>query len=456
MLLTHDDETIIAQCTPTGSGAIALLRISGVHALEIADAMARFGTQKKLMHVDSHTIHYGSVVDSHGALVDNVLFMVMKSPRTFTGQDVVEISCHNNQFIINAIVQSALSYGARLAKEGEFSRRAVLNKKIDLVQAEAINELIGAQTQQALKKALSQVNGSFSHWISIIEKQMIKAMAFCEASFEFIDEELEFSDQITIMVNETLATISQVKKSFDNQQHIRSGIKIAFLGSVNAGKSSLFNAILGKNRAIVTPIAGTTRDSIEAGLTKDGSFWTLIDTAGLRITHDVVEQEGIKRSMEQARLADIVVLVYDASRELTPQESDVYERLLKDFENKIVVVHNKIDQKNNNACEQFPKGIEVSAQQHYQIDALLAVLTEKIQAITALHDSPFLLNSRQYILLTTLENKLVDIASMLEHPEYELLSIHFNDALAHLSELTGKTVSEQTMDAVFNEFCVGK
>lgn len=456
MLLTHDDETIIAQCTPTGSGAIALLRISGVHALQVANAMARFGSQKNLLHVDSHTIHYGSVIDSAGALLDNVLFMVMKGPRTFTGQDVVEISCHNNQFIINAILQSALSCGARLAKEGEFSKRAVLNKKIDLVQAEAINELIGAQTQQALKKALSQVNGSFSNWISIIEKQMIKAMAFCEASFEFIDEELEFSDQIKGMVGEILSLIAQVKKSFDNQQHIRAGIKIAFVGSVNAGKSSLFNAILGKKRAIVTPIAGTTRDSIEAGVTRDGSFWTLVDTAGLRVTDDIVEQEGIKRSMEQASLADVVVLVYDASRELSPQEVEVYQQLLKDFDNKIVIVHNKIDQKNSDACRQFPEGIQVSAQQQYQIDELLAVLTDKVQTITALHDSPFLLNSRQYILLTTLEKKLVDITTMLEHPEYELLSIHFNDALAHVSELTGKTVSEQTMDAVFNEFCVGK
>jgi tRNA modification GTPase len=453
MFLSHDDETIIAQCTPMGSGAIAMLRMSGVNSLAIASAIAALASKKRIIEVESHTIHYGSVHDTNGTSIDNVLFFVMKAPRTFTGQDVVEISCHNNQFIIEEIINAALMAGARLAKEGEFSKRAVLNNKIDLVQAEAINELIGAQTQQARKRALAQVDGSFSHWITIIEKQLLKAMAFCEASFEFIDEELEFSDHIKVMVSDLLSLIQKTQKTFDHQQQIRSGIKIALVGSVNAGKSSLFNALLGAERAIVTPIAGTTRDSIEATVSRDGNFWTLIDTAGLRTTDDIVEQEGIKRSLQQAALSDVVLLVYDVSRILSEHEAAAYDQIIAEHGNKIIIVNNKVDQ----ALNESPKsGVAVSAYQKIGIDLLENRIQEKISSLFAENDSPFLLNTRQSNLLMSLEKKLQDIVLMLDDPQYELLSIQFNDALAHLSELTGKTVSEQTMDAVFNEFCVGK
>lgn len=453
MFLSHDDETIIAQCTPKGTGAIALLRMSGINSLAIADAIATLASKKRISEVQTHSIHYGSVRDSLGTSIDNVLFFVMRSPRTFTGQDVVEISCHNNQFIVEEIINAALVAGARLAKEGEFSKRAVLNDKMDLVQAEAIHELIGAQTQQARKRALAQVDGSFSQWITVIEKQLLKAMAFCEASFEFIDEELEFSDQIKTMVVDILDIIKKTQKTFDHQQQIRAGIKIALVGSVNAGKSSLFNALLGSERAIVTPIAGTTRDSIEATVSRNGTFWTLIDTAGLRTTDDIVEQEGIKRSLQQAALSDVVLLVYDVSRALSAQEIDAYDQIMNTHEKKIIRVNNKIDQAYSAAtgC-----GIAVSAKQKIGVDTLENAIQEKISALIADNDSPFLLNTRQSNLLIALEKKLHDIVEMLSEPHYELLSIQFNDALSHLSELTGKTVSEQTMDAVFNEFCVGK
>lgn len=453
MFLSHDDETIIAQCTPKGTGAIALLRMSGINSLAIADAIATLASKKRISEVQTHSIHYGSVRDSLGTSIDNVLFFVMRSPRTFTGQDVVEISCHNNQFIVEEIINAALVAGARLAKEGEFSKRAVLNDKMDLVQAEAIHELIGAQTQQARKRALAQVDGSFSQWITVIEKQLLKAMAFCEASFEFIDEELEFSDQIKTMVVDILDIIKKTQKTFDHQQQIRAGIKIALVGSVNAGKSSLFNALLGSERAIVTPIAGTTRDSIEATVSRNGTFWTLIDTAGLRTTDDIVEQEGIKRSLQQAALSDVVLLVYDVSRALSTQEIDAYDQIMNTHEKKIIRVNNKIDQAYSAATD---CGIAVSAKQKIGVDTLENAIQEKISALVADNDSPFLLNTRQSNLLIALEKKLHDIVEMLSEPHYELLSIQFNDALSHLSELTGKTVSEQTMDAVFNEFCVGK
>ncbi len=343
MFLSHDEQTIIAQCTPRGSGAIALLRISGVNAIEVANQSAKLSGKKTLLDADSHTIHYGSIVDPNGTIVDNVLFLLMRAPKTFTGQDTVEITCHNNQFIVEQIIALALLHGARLAQEGEFTKRAVLNGKIDLVQAEAINELIHAQTQMALKQSLAQLNGSLSQWLVSIEQELLKALALSEASFEFLDEEMEFAPQISGMIARVLFTIAEIKKTYSQQQQIRQGIRVAIIGSVNAGKSSLFNALLNQNRAIVTAIAGTTRDAIEAGVYKNGNYWTLVDTAGLRHTDDVIEQEGIRRSFEEAQKADIIILAYDSSRDLTAEEESVYGEITQKYPNKIINVMTKVD-----------------------------------------------------------------------------------------------------------------
>ena len=267
MFHSIDDQTIIAQCTPRGSGAIALLRISGINAIEVTAHIAKLTGQKTLLDAVTHTIHYGSIVESNGTIIDNVLFLIMRAPKTFTGQDTVEITCHNNQFIIEQIIALAIANGARVAQEGEFTKRAVLNGKIDLVQAEAINELIHAQTQMALKQSLSQLNGSLSNWLVSIEQELLKALALSEASFEFLDEEMEFAPQISAMITHVMGTITEIKKTYNQQQQIRQGIRVAIIGSVNAGKSSLFNALLNQNRAIVTAIAGTTCHAMKQACT---------------------------------------------------------------------------------------------------------------------------------------------------------------------------------------------
>lgn len=457
------NQPIIAQCTPSGSGAIALLRLTGAGSIELVAKMSKLANKQTLLEVPTHTIHSGWIINNHNEPVDQVMLLLMQAPRTFTGDDTVEITCHNNPFIIQTIIEQAVALGARLAQPGEFTRRAVENNKIDLVQAEAINELIHAQTQHALKASLSQLRGSLSQWTAQIERHLIKALAFCEASFEFIDEEMEFGDTVCQTIELALTDIAHVKKSFDAQQHIRQGIRVAIIGSVNAGKSSLFNALLNKERAIVTSIAGTTRDSIEAGLYKNGNYWTLIDTAGLRQTFDIVEQEGIKRSFEQAQLADIILLVFDASRELTPQEAEVYYELQKAHAHKIIHVHNKSDaidiervdkallraNENNNYL--------VSSKTRENIELLEQTIQHKISSLFNAIESPFLLNTRQFTLLLNLEIALQEIITMLNGPiAYELVSYHIQQALAQLSELTGKTISEAGMDAVFREFCVGK
>lgn len=457
-LLTRDEETIIAQCTPEGSGAIALLRISGVDAIATADICAQLPGKKKLSQAESHTIHYGWVTDQEGTVIDQVLFLLMRGPKTFTGQDTVEITTHNNQFLIDRIIQRVLSCGARSAQPGEFTRRAYLNGKIDLIQAEAINELIGSQTEHALKKSLAQLEGSFSATLEHLEKKLVKAMALSEASFEFIDEEIQFGQQIKVILEEVLQTIVTLKASHVQQDQIRQGIRIALIGSVNTGKSSLFNALIGKKRAIVTNIAGTTRDCIEAGLSKQGNFWTLIDTAGLRSTDDIIEQEGIKKSLEQAELSDIILLVFDGSRELSASEHEAYATILARHGSKCIIVRTKKD------LPQVPlelidhgQVVSVSAQTQEQIDVLESQIHKKIMNLFSSLTSPYLLTKRHYHLLLTLEKNLLDIMTLCQGAiEYELLSYHLQDCIATISELTGKTISEAAMDAVFREFCVGK
>lgn len=457
-MIYSDDETIIAQCTPQGSGAIALLRISGSTAVTIACALAELPGNKKLSEQETHTVHYGWVIDKLGNHIDQVMFIVMRAPRTFTGQDVVEITCHNNPFLIDLIIHEALLRGARLAQPGEFTRRAFSNGKIDLVQAESINELIHAQTQMALKKALAQLEGSFSHWIARIEKSLITILAWCEASFEFLDEERDFGEHIKNTIAQVLTNIATCKKVFDAQQNIRNGIRIALIGSVNAGKSSLFNALLQQKRAIVAPIAGTTRDSIEAGLYRNGNYWTLIDTAGLRQTADTIEQEGIKRSLEEAQRADIILFVVDSSQALTVTEQDVYQKISTDFAHKIIMVNNKIDLVVPNPTHHYQTNtVNVSALTGYNCAALETEIEAKITQLFAQIESPFLLNQRQHNLLIGLENKLIIIQGMLaDTVHYELISYHLRDALEQISELTGKTISEGAIDMVFKEFCVGK
>lgn len=452
MLLSHDEQTIIAQCTPRGSGAIALLRICGINSIEIADRISNLASGKKLKDLPSHTIHYGSIVNQ-SSVADNVLFLLMRGPKTFTGQDTVEITCHNNQFIIEEIIALAIRAGARLAQEGEFSKRAVMSGKIDVIQAEAINELIHAQTQMALKQSLAQLEGSFSQWLARLEKDLLKALALCEASFEFLDEEMEFAPQIMQLITSVQNKITSIKKTFNQQQHIRQGIRVAIIGSVNAGKSSLFNALLNQNRAIVNAQAGTTRDVIEAGLFKNGNYWTLVDTAGLRQTDDIIEQEGIKRSLEEAHKADIIILAYDSSREITSQETIVYEEIKQKYSHKTICVFTKADSAIN-----ATNGILVSSKNKLNIDILEQNIEQKIAKLFASIESPFLLNQRQHNLLLALEHKLSDITIMLSQKTvaYELLSIHLNDAIAHLAQLSGKAISEAGMDMIFREFCIGK
>ena len=454
-------DTIVAHCTPSGSGAIALLRISGSQAFSIVNQCAHLSSGKLLSSIDTHTIHHGWVVDHDGKKLDEVLFLAMRGPRTFTGEDTVEITCHNNQFLIELLIARIITCGARPAQPGEFTRTAVENNKIDLLQAEAINELIHAQSQQALKHALNQLEGSLSQQLAVLEKKVLQIIGLCEASFEFLEEDVDFSGQMRERVQATLETIAHLKKNFDQQQLVRQGVRIALVGTVNAGKSSLFNALIGKKRAIVTSIAGTTRDVIEAGSYQNGMYWTFIDTAGLRNTDDIIEKEGIERSYQEAQNADLVLLVNDTSRLLTDAEKLVYDTILTAYLTKTILVHNKIDalvqESAKNTFGDCLATSSVSTKTLEGIELLHQTISATVDELVAKTDCPFLLNKRHMTLLTSFENKLITISDLLQGTiEYELVAYHLKDALSVLTELTGKSVSEKAMDMIFRDFCVGK
>lgn len=460
-------DTIVAQCTPSGTGALALIRISGPQAINaIGASLAHLSSRQTLSAVPTHTIHHGYVVDTNNDPIDEVMFFVMHAPRTFTGEQTLEISCHNNPFIINAIIARAIQAGARLAQPGEFSRQALENGKMNLMQAEGIKELIHAQTQEALKISLQQISGSLSARMQTLEKPLLQAIALCEASFEFLEEDMSFYEQICELLTITLTEIQQLTLLFDQQKQIRDGIRIALIGSVNAGKSSLFNALIGKNRAIVTSIAGTTRDSIEYGLYEQGHYWTVVDTAGLRITQDTIEQEGIERSYQEARGADLILLVLDGTRHpRNPEELALYRDCINRYPEKTILVVNKIDQMTDRMKEATTielvdwSALYASAQTGSGITELKQHIAIKIAALfdSTTTSCPFLLNKRHYNLLLSCQDEITKAQEILSgKAEYELISLHLQKALALLSELTGKSITQNAMDAIFKDFCVGK
>lgn len=456
-----NDQTIVALCSPEGRGAIALIRLSGDDAFEVADRMSLLAGDKKISQQKSHSISYGWVIDDKKNHIDQVLFLIMHGPTTFTGQNVVEITCHNNRFLIEQVIDRALACGARIASRGEFTRRAVMLGKIDLLQAEAIDDLIHAQNAQVLKYSLSQLEGSLSAWINEIELAVIEMLAFCEASFEFIDEgDMEFAPDVLLKMKALIIKIEQLLRTFSKQQYIKEGVRIALVGSVNAGKSSLFNCLLDKKRAIVTPIPGTTRDSIEAGVFRGGDFITFIDTAGIRKTNDEIEQEGIDRSFQEAHRADLILLVVDDSEILSEPSRQAYQSMIDKYDQKIILVYNKIDIASHQLFSEnfFGTCVSLSAQNNLNVAQLFLEIEKKISVLKNTDGITCLLNNRHYDLLTQFLQTLRVITPMLEKVsvEYELVSYRLRDALSLLSEMTGRSVSQATIDKVFQSFCVGK
>lgn len=444
------ERTIAAVSTPTGVGGIAVIRISGDKSVEIADKI--FRGKNKLSKVNSHTVHYGHICDEKGD-IDEVLVTVMLAPNTYTREDVVEISTHGGLAASRSVLEAIIKAGAFPAEPGEFTKRAFLNGRIDLSQAEGVIDIINAKTALSQKAALSQAAGSLSTEINLVRTQLVTLAAGMQVAIDYPDEDLEDVTPFDILktVSECLQKVDSLIKTADSGKILREGIKTAIVGKPNVGKSSLLNCLAREDRAIVTDIAGTTRDVIEEFVNLDGIPLRLLDTAGIRETSDTVEKIGVERSKQAIDEADLIILMLDISRDM----EDADHELIALTENKKrIVIANKADIKEHS----FKDVIEISAKTGAGIDGL----KEEIRKMYRLgeigqNDSVIVTNMRHLAALTGAKDALLNAKAAIEQgmPQ-DIAALDIYDAMNFLGEITGDTVSEDIVSEIFHSFCVGK
>lgn len=445
------ERTIAAISTPPGVGGIAVIRISGREAVEIVKRV--YKGKDDLKNAPSHTIHYGHITDENGEVIDEVLVSIMRSPRSFTGEDVVEIGTHGGFVASKSVLKSLIKSGAYPAEPGEFTKRAFLNGKIDLSEAEGVIDIINAKNEAAKKNALGQASGVLSKKIDEIRNNLVKLAASMQVIIDYPDEELEdiTVEDIRKTAEKEKKNIKKLVESSKRGKLFTEGILTAIVGRPNVGKSSLLNVLAGEERAIVTDIAGTTRDVIEESVDLDGVILRLMDTAGIRNTNDTVEKIGVERSYETIKKADLVLAVFDASEGMTEED---YEILEKTKDTKRIVIINKTDISENFSID----GIAVSAKNGEGIEKL----SDKIKQMyewgdIGKSDEPVVTNMRHVAALLRAEKSLESIISGSESSvPSDILSIDLNDAIDALGEITGAVVSEDIVAEIFHNFCVGK
>ncbi len=450
--------TIAAISTPQGIGGIAVIRISGDEAISLTDKI--FKGKTKLSDAETHTIHYGFIVDEHGGKIDEVLVSVMRAPHTFTREDVVEINTHGGTRASQAVMRELIRAGVRPAEGGEFTKRAFLNGRIDLSQAEAVIDIINAKTELAGKNALSQAEGTLFRGIESIRQELVKLAASIQVCIDYPDEDLEDITDDDILQKVLLAkeSVSSLLATSQSGRVIKDGLLTAIVGRPNVGKSSLLNCLAHEERAIVTEIAGTTRDIIEETVTLDGVMLKLLDTAGIRKTDDVVEKLGVEKSLRSIEEADLVLIILDGSTPLT----DTDRRILEDTEdrNRVILI-NKSDIRGYNFESELPIGesvIKISAKTGMGIDELSTLIKKRYNLGEIGQNDACVITNLRHV------SALVKAKEALERMEHTLLSgepcdlatIDLNIAIDALGEITGETVSEAIVDSIFHNFCVGK
>ena len=450
-------DTIIALATPQGIGAIGIIRLSGAEAISIVDSLF---PGKSLALQPANTLHVGVMKEGNKAL-DEVVISIFKAPRSYTGENVIEISCHGSSFIQQQVIEACIRAGARMANPGEFTMRAFLNGKMDLVQAEAVADLIAAASQSAKEAALHQVKGGFSHVLSNMREELIKFSALIELELDFSQEDVEFADRTSLrnLLVQIENTIYQLLESFQLGNVIKNGVSVAIIGKPNAGKSTLLNTLLNENRAIVSNIAGTTRDTIEEVLNIEGVLFRLIDTAGIRDGADEIEAIGVERSLEKMRTADLAVYLFDvntASRE----DNHQFRTLLSEQTKQYLLVGNKIDamHQENDIASMFGSDVlMISAKNNDHIEALKKALIEKVVSGKISTESTIVTNSRHFQSLNKVAENLSSIRKGMEEGiSGDLLAIDIRQCLYHLGEITGAISNEDQLDFIFSKFCIGK
>lgn len=457
-LADNSRQTICAIATAYGSAGIAVVRVSGADAIRIVDSL--FRGKHPLSEAATHTAHYGTICgqsspDNELPILDTVVCTVFRAPHSFTGEDTVEISCHGSLFVQQELVRLLIDAGARMADKGEFTKRAFLNGRIDLAQAEAVADLIAASSAAEKDVALSQLRGGVSGKIAELREQLLTFTSLLELELDFADhEELEFADrsQLTALLNSAAQTISSLIATFQAGNAIKQGVQVAIVGAPNAGKSTLLNALLGDERAIVSDIRGTTRDTIEDTIIIGGVLVRLTDTAGIQSTEDIIEQKGIERSRQAIRKAHIVIELLDSTDPqpvLSADDLNPRQVLLR--------VLNKVDlQSSNLSIFQSSDLIRISAKLG-DIQPLLSRLESEVSRLTAHTDSVLISNARHYEALCRAQTALERVSEGLQAAlSGELLALDLHDALDALGEITGEVSSQEVLNTIFERFCIGK
>jgi len=462
-MVFHD--TIVALATPSGSGAIAIIRLSGIDAIDIASKLFRSVSKKTLDKQPTHTVHLGHIVDGK-RVIDEVLLTIFKNPNSYTGEDVIEISCHGSLYIQQEIIQLALRNGCRMANAGEFTLRAFLNGKLDLSQAEAVADLISSDNEASHKIAMQQMRGGFSSEIAKLREELLNFASLIELELDFAEEDVEFADrkQFKDLTERISFVLKRLIDSFAVGNVIKNGIPVAIIGEPNVGKSTLLNALLNEDRAIVSEIAGTTRDTIEDEISIGGIGFRFIDTAGIRETKDVVESIGIKKTFEKIDQAQVVILLIDSEKfeAKSPDFKIEYEKLKNKYPQKpLFVVANKVDKlsedKISSLKSQIPNVMLLSAKTGLGVENLTDELLSLINTGALRNNETIITNSRHYDALLKAFEEIKKVQEGLNIGlSGDLLAIDIRQALYHFGEITGEITNDDLLGNIFANFCIGK
>jgi len=449
---------IAAIATPIGEGGIAVIRVSGKNAIQKVQSCFK---GKDLTTVDSHTVHFGKIIKKNGRVVDEVLATVFKSPKSYTGEDTVEISCHGGVLVTQSVLETILEQGVKGAEPGEFTQRAFLNGKLDLDQAEAVADLIHAKSIKAVDAAHQQLEGRLGKHIKTFRQQIIDATAMVELELDFIEEDVEFAnkEQLRKLLSDLDEEIGRLLDTYETGRLVKDGVKTVFIGRPNAGKSTLLNTLVGSERAIVTEIAGTTRDTIDADWSYEGLLFKLIDTAGLRETEDIIEAEGVKRSQKAFEQADVVVYLKDLSLPMEPSEREEIAGFQKRAsQTPFLLIGTKLDLAKQSEEERIHFDLKISALEEENIGELKKLMKQRALENKDYDTSSLLVTSSRHrdSLQKARENVRRAITALDQGMTGDFLSIDLRAALKDLGTITGEITNEDVLDSIFSRFCIGK
>lgn len=449
-------DTIIAPATPQGISALAVIRLSGEHAITLA---ARAFSGKDLMKLPSHHAAIGLIQDG-SRIIDEVVVTIFRKPKSYTREDMVEISCHGSPVVVREIINLFIRLGARLAEPGEFTKRAFLNGRIDLTQAEAVADIIHAETENARQAAMNQMRGGFSKEINRLREQLIEFASLIELELDFGEEDVEFArrDELKNLVKQILEFIEKLIASFASGNVIKNGIPTVIAGKPNAGKSTLLNALLNEDRAIVSDIPGTTRDTIEDEITLGGLLFRFIDTAGLRHTTDIIEAQGVERTRQYMKRASLILYVIDLTQS-TEEDVRAEEEELRNLNIPYILIGNKTDKLTAIELERWKKFpmVFISAAAGTNLDELKQRIVDNFHIAQVKTGDVLVTNARHYQSLVETRKALKHVLEGLDHQiSGELLAFDIRQAQYHLGQITGAITSEDLLESIFSRFCIGK